>query len=249
MELPASWFLELYHRTGLNFTIAYDSYDRVRFLAGLWLTIELSMVTVSASIIIGLIGAWMQGARSILLRVVISAYVQLFRNTPPLVQLYFFYFGLTALPSLFGAAPSGRAQPIFSGFDWACLSLSLYAGSFNVEIFRSGLEAIPRATEEAAEALGYTRLQSYWYVLLPLAIRICMPGLTNNLVNLIKTTSLAYAIAVPELLYASAQIWSDDSNVPEMMGVLLVVYLVLVGLLAAGLRFLETKLHRPGLGT
>ena len=68
-------------------------------------------------------------------------------------------------------------------------------------------------------------------VILPLALRICLPALTNNLVNLVKTTTLAYAIAVPELLYVSNQIWSDNENVPEMMLVLFVIYIALVGIL------------------
>ena len=74
---------------------------------------------------------------------------------------------------------------------WAVISLSLFAGSLNVEIFRSGIEAVPRATVEAASALGFTRLQTYPYVVLPLALRISLPSLGTNLVNLVKTTSLA----------------------------------------------------------
>ena len=80
---------------------------------------------------------------------------------------------------------------------WAIISLSLFAGAFNVEIFRSGIEAVPQTTVEAAEALGYTRLKAYLHIVLPLAFRICLPALNNNLVNLLKTTTLAYAIAVP----------------------------------------------------
>ena len=73
-------------------------------------------------------------------------------------------------------------------------------------------------------SLGYTRLQAYLHIVLPLAFRICLPALNNNLVNLVKTTTLAYAIGVPELLYAASQIWSEMLNVREMMNVLLVTY-------------------------
>ncbi|MFX8797776.1 ABC transporter permease subunit, partial [Acinetobacter baumannii] len=76
-----------------------------------------------------------------------------------------------------------------------------------------GIEAVPQSTIEAAEALGYTRLGAYRHVILPLAIRVCLPALNNNLLNLVKTTTLAYAIGVPELLYAAAQIWSEVLNV------------------------------------
>ncbi len=100
----------------------------------------------------------------------------------------------------------GTTAPLIGGFAWVCISLSFFAGAFNVEVFRSGIEAVPRATIEAAESLGYTSLKSYTRIVLPLAIRVCLPALNNNLVNLVKTTTLAYAVAVPELLYVSAQI-------------------------------------------
>jgi polar amino acid transport system permease protein len=162
--------------------------------------------------------------------------------------MYFFYFGLSALlPKMKNSL--GFEQPLINGFTWACLALICFAGSFNVEIFRSGIEAIPTATTEAAESLGFSRLQTYIHVILPLAMRICLPALTNNLVNLVKTTTLAYAIAVPELLYVSNQIWSDNENVPEMMLVLFVIYIALVSLLVLAMHGWERALRRPGLGT
>ena len=246
MNAVAAWFKQL-AASGINLPYLYDPYDRARFLHGFAVTVELSAITLIASVLVGLLGAWMVTSRSAVARGIGQGYVQLFRNTPPLVQIYFFYFGLsTLLPMVRGAY--GVPTPLLNGFAWACVSLTLYAGSFNVEIFRSGIEAIPGATTEAAEALGYRRLQTYRHIVLPLAVRICLPALTNNLVNLVKTTTLAYAIAVPELLYVSSQIWSDDGNVPEMMVTLLVIYLVLVGLLVAAMRGLERSLRRPGLG-
>ena len=231
----AAWFKHLYATTGINLTIAYDPFDRARWLHGLLVTIELSVITIAASIVIGVIGAWLQGSRLVWTRRIVAGYIQFFRNTPPLVQLYFFYFGLSSLlPWLIG------------GFVWVCISLSFFAGAFNAEIFRSGIEAVPRATIEAAEALGYTRLKAYLRIVLPLAIRVCLPALNNNLVNLVKTTTLAYAVAVPELLYVSAQIWSDNTNVPEMMVVLLIVYVALVGLVVLFMQSLERRLRLPG---
>jgi polar amino acid transport system permease protein len=105
---------------------------------------------------------------------------------------------------------------------------------------------VPRETLEAAESLGYSRLKAYAYVILPLAFRISLPALNNNLVNLIKTTTIAYAIAVPEMLYVANQIWSDESNVPEMMNVLLVTYVSLVGILVWAMGRWERALTIPG---
>lgn len=245
MNAIAAWFKHLYQTTGINLTIAYDPFDRARFLHGLLVTIELSVICVIASIIVGIVGAWLQGSKLTWTRRFVQGYIQLFRNTPPLVQMYFFYFGISnLLPTTTNHI--GMHVPLISGFVWACVSLSFFAGAFNVEIFRSGIEAVPHSTVEAAESLGYTRLQSYIHIVLPLAIRVSLPALNNNLINLIKTTTLAYAIAVPELLYVSAQIWSDAANVPTMMTVLLLVYVGLVGILVAFMHRLEHRLRLPG---
>jgi polar amino acid transport system permease protein len=129
------------------------------------------------------------------------------------------------------------------------LSLSLFAGAYNVEIFRSGIEAVPRSTVEAAEALGYTRLQAFRYVVLPLGFRVCLPALNNNLINLVKTTSQAYAIAVPEILYAAVQIYSDRLNVREMMIVMLLTYVLVVAFLVWAMTGWEKRLRIPGYST
>ena len=84
--------------------------------------------------------------------------------------------------------------------------------------------------------------------MLPLAFRVCLPALNNNLVNLVKTTSISYAIAVPEMLYVSAQIWSDSVNVKEMMNVLLVCYVALVGLFVYVMHRWEHAMRVPGYG-
>lgn len=247
MEAFYDWFLWLYEATGINLTIFYDSFDRERFLEGLGMTIWLSLVCLFWSLIIGVVGAWLQGSHLVWTRRVVQGYIQFFRNTPPLVQMYFFYFALSnLLPTV--ENEFGFQQPLLGSFAWAAISLSFFAGAFNVEIFRSGIEAVPKSTIEAAEALGYSRLQAYIYIVLPLAFRVCLPALNNNLVNLVKTTTLAYAIAVPELLYVSNQIWSDNVNVPEMMTVLLFLYVALVGVLVWAMHRWERAIRVPGYG-
>lgn len=247
MDFVADWFRHLYDTTGINLTIVYDAYDRQRFLSGLGMTIYLSVVSIIISTIIGAIGAWAQGSPVRAIRGVVNGFVVIFRNTPPLVQIFFFYFGLgQILPRV--ENEDGMMVQLISNVQWAIISLSLFAGAYNVEIFRSGIEAVPRTTTEAAEALGYTRLGVYRHVLLPLALRICLPALNNNLVNLLKTTTLAYAIAVPETLYVSKQIWNDSQNVPVMMTVLLIVYTALVGILVYIMNRWERFLAIPGYG-
>ncbi|MEO5701701.1 MAG: amino acid ABC transporter permease [Casimicrobiaceae bacterium] len=246
MESFWAWFRWLHDATGINLTILYDSFDRGRFIKGFWMTVKLSGLCILFSVVIGIVGAWLQGSRLRLLRGVTHWYIQFFRNTPPLVQLYFFYFGIGSLLATTG--PTGNPVPLVTNITWAIISLSFFAGAFNVEIFRSGIEAVPKTTIEAAESLGFSRLRTYLLIVFPLAFRISLPALNNNLVNLVKTTTLAYAIAVPEMLYVSSQIWSDELNVPEMMNVLLIVYFALVGLLVYVMHRWERAIRVPGFG-
>lgn len=245
-QLIAPFFQDLYERTGLNFIVFYDRYEYDRFILGVTVSLQLMFWSIAVSLLIGVLGAWAQSARAAVLRWLMDAYIQLFRNTPPLIQLLFFYFALGAFTPQVDMG--GYYQPLISSFVWAIISLGIFGGAFNVEIFRAGLEAVPGSTTEAAESLCMKKWQIYLYVTLPLAFRICLPALTNNLVSLAKTTSLAYVITVPEMTYTLNQVWSDNINVPEMMLLLFLFYVTVVSLLAAGLHFLERRLSLPGYG-
>jgi polar amino acid transport system permease protein len=249
LNLEFLWDLlrQLHDSSGINLVHFYDSFERERLLRGMWTTVKLATICIALSIVIGLVGAWMQGSKNRLLKGFIQGYIQFFRNTPPLVQMYFFYFAIGPLmPRVM--TDYGIAQPLFGSFEWAVLSLSFFAGAFNVEIFRSGVEAVQRSTVEASEALGMSRYQTFRHVVIPLAVRFSLPALNNNLINLAKTTSQAYAIAVPETLYVASQIWSDRMNVFETMMTLLTFYLILVGLIVWFFTWLEKRLAIPGFG-
>ena len=242
MDAVAAWFKWLNQATGIKLTIFYDSYDRSRFIEGLLTTLEVSAVCLVVSLVLGAVVAWLYGSRSALVRGAAHGYVQLFRNTPPLVQIYFFYFAIGPLLPKVGGAP------VLGSIGWAIISLSLLETAFSAEIFRAGVEAVPRSMIEAAQSLGYSRAQIFRQIVLPLALRVTMPAINNNLVNLVKTTTLGYAIAVPELLYMSSQIWSEQVNVPSMMMVLLVTYVVIVGIINQVMQWLESRMRIPGFG-
>jgi polar amino acid transport system permease protein len=245
MEFLFDHFRWLADAHAFNVSVVYDPYDRARFVKGLYTTVWLSIACIILSMAVGLLGAWLRGSESRLARAAVQVFVQFFRNTPPLVQLAFFYFAVgTLLPTVTDGF--GQQVPLVSNVGWAVISFSLFAGAFNVEIFRSGIEAVPRTTVEAAESLGYSRFSAYVRIILPLAFRVCLPALGNNLVNLVKTTTLAYAIGVPELLYAAAQVWSEVMNVREMMVVLLLTYVAIVGVLVRAMRLWERSLRIPG---
>jgi polar amino acid transport system permease protein len=231
-----------------NFIFFYEPSQWDKVVGGFWMTIKLSVVCVLFSILIGIVGAALQGAHSAILRGIVAGYIQFFRNTPPFVQLLFFYFALGRFTPTY--SPDGWLEvPIISNVGWAIISLSFFAGAFNVEIFRAGVEAVPKSTQEAASALGYTRLQIFRYVVFPLALRVSIPALNNNLVNLVKTTTQAFVIAVPELLYQSITIWNDHPSAQNpMMLVLFISYLALVGVLVVGMSRWERAMRIPGYG-
>lgn len=233
-----------------NFIWLYEERQQNKVIAGLQMTVWLSVTCLIFSVVIGLVGAWMQGAKSAVTRAIVQGYIQFFRNTPPLVQLLFFYFALGQFTPVVTGADGWTEEPIISNVGWAIISLSFFAGAFNVEIFRAGIEAVPQSTVEAAESLGFTRLQIYIYIVLPLAFRVCLPALNNNLVNLVKTTTQAYAIAVPELLYHSVSIWNDfpSAQYPTMLLVFF-SYIILVGILVFGMDRWERAMKIPGYGT
>lgn len=251
IEAFADFFRELandYPRW--NFIFFHDPRQWARVVSGFWYTVYLSVACVFFSVIIGVVGAWLQGSPHRWVRRIVQGYIQFFRNTPPFVQLLFFYFALGQFtPSVTG--PDGWTElPIISNVGWAIISLSFFAGAFNVEIFRAGIEAVPESTQEAATALGFSRLQTYTEVVLPLAFRVSLPSLNNNLVNLVKTTTQALGIAVPELLYECVGIWNDyPSALYPTMLLLFVAFIFLVGLLVMGMNRWERAMRIPGYGT
>ena len=232
-----------------NFIFFYDDFQWWRLVGGLKTTVLLSIACIILSVVIGVVGAWAQGSPNKWLRRLVQGYIQFFRNTPPFVQLLFFYFALGQFtPTVTG--PDGWTEiPMISNVGWAIISLSFFAGAFNVEIFRAGIEAVPESTREAASSLGFSRLQTYIDVVLPLAFRVSLPALNNNLVNLVKTTTQAIGIAVPELLYESVGIWNDyPSALYPTMLMLFVTFIVLVGILVFGMNRWEKSMRIPGYG-
>ena len=250
LQFIAEWARQLYADTGINLVFLYQDYERARFLTGFKNTCILASLCIVFSVVIGIVGAWAQGSKIRVVRAIMYGYIQVFRNTPPLVQLLFFYFALGKALERLGLMPTydagGWQAPYIDNFGWAVISLSMVAGSFNVEIFRAGIEAVSTTTREAAESLGYTRLSAYVHIVLPLSFRICLPALNNNLVNLVKTTTYAYVIAVPEMLYTANQMWSDNVNVPEMMAALFVVYIGLIAILVWLMHHWERQMRIPG---
>lgn len=162
-------------------------------LQGFWMTLALAAVAVPLSVLTGVAIAMAQDVPSKLLRFVLIAYVDVLRAIPPLVLLIFIFFGLPFLGLK------------LNEFTAAVLALTLNGSSYFAEIFRAGIESVPKGQREAARSTGLSWFQSMAYVVVPQGTRNVLPDLISNTVELVKQTSIASAVALQELL-RSAQL-------------------------------------------
>lgn len=158
-------------------------------IQGWWMTVKLTIAVVPLGFLLGAVIAVIQGSRSRFVRWSIIAYVDFFRSVPPLVLLIYVVYGL---PLLAG----GDINPFIA----VLLAFAMNSSSYYGEIIRAGIESIPNGQMEAARSTGLSRLDAMRYVILPQALRNVAPDLTSNTIELIKATSIASVVALPELL-------------------------------------------------
>ncbi|HGO6122913.1 amino acid ABC transporter permease [Burkholderia cepacia] len=219
-----------------------------KYLSWLWqgflLTLGLAAASAVAATAGGLLLAVMRHARGRAPRALAAAYVVAFRNTPLLVQLLFWYFGVASLlPDTWTAwlnarhavsvGPFALAWPSFE-FVAGWVGLSAYTAAFVAEECEAGLRGVRRAQHDAAAALGLTPMQSLRYVVLPQAVRIALPPLFGQYMNLVKNSSLAMAIGVAELSYASRQVETETFKTFAAFGVATLLYVAAVAVIEAG---------------
>jgi len=207
------------------------------FYQGMLITIELTVVGLLMGFALGLPAALSRVYGGKLLRWLAIGYIELFRGTPLLVQLFLIYFGLPD----FGITLSRMTA--------AFLALGLNSGAYQAEYFRSAIQAIGRDQMMAARALGMTRLQTIFHIILPQALRLVIPAWSNEPVSLLKTTAIAFLIAVPDLMTKAKLISSRTYDPIGTYLAVAVIYLLLVFILSEGLKFLERRLRIPGLET
>ncbi len=212
----------------------------LRLLArGTLVTILLTILSGAAGLVLGLIAALGRMSKAWPLKAVAGAYIEFFRGTPLLVQLYIVFFALPSLPFI---------EPI-PAFWAATIGLSLYAGSYFAEIIRGAFNAVPSGQSEAARVLGLSRWQNFRFVLLPQAIRNAVPALGNQFISLIKDSTLASVITVAELLLAARNISSRTFRPMPVYLSIAFIYLILSNLAAFGVRAIERYYERPYKGT
>jgi polar amino acid transport system permease protein len=194
---------------------------------------------VSAIAIAGasLIGVTLGAARAHRIPVIsqfAAIYVEVIRNTPILVQIFFLYYGL-------GQFAWGRLD----AFNVAWLSVMIWGGAFNTENFRAGFEAVPFRFREAGLALGLSRFSTFLNVTLPIGGRIALPSSINTYIAVLKNTALLYVISYEELTTTAFHIQDLTLETLEAFTVLGVVYLTLVWSMSIGIRLLESHLALP----
>ncbi len=204
-------------------------------LRGLGVTLELTGWSLLLTVIFGLTAALLQRSSSWAGHAVARVYVEIVRNTPMLVQLYLVYFVLAPILEM-------------DRFVAAVLALAIFEGAFAAEIFRAGIEAIPRGQWEAADALGLSRPAVYRHVILPQAVRIVLPPLTGLAVSLIKHSALVSVIAVADLTTEGRNLIADTFMTFELWFTVAALYLALTTSLSLLVSWLERRLPVHGAG-
>lgn len=199
---------------------------------GLGVTLQVSGVSLLFSSLFGLVTAICRLSGSFTARVLSRAYLELIRNTPLLVQLFFIYFVFSPMVGL-------------SRFASAVLALSLFEGAYASEIIRAGILAVPQGQWEAAGSLGLSRYRIYRHVVLPQALRHMTPPLVSQAVSLIKDSALVSTIAIYDLTMRGQEIIAETYLVFELWFTIAAIYLLLTLGLSGITRMIERRLAMP----
>ena len=212
------------------------------FKEGLICTISLSALTVVAGFILALVLALMRLSKFTPLKAIASAYVEIFRATPLMVQLFLVYFVLLAdvsLPSfkLFGFIRFERFIP-------GVIALSLNSGAYLSEIIRSGIQSIELGQTEASRSLGMSQLQTMRYIILPQAIKNILPAIANEFVTIIKESSICWTIGVQEIMSAVNSIKAATYTCGEALIIAACVYFCLTFPTSKIIEYFERRMSR-----
>jgi polar amino acid transport system permease protein len=218
---------------GVSFDWSFVTENFDELAGGLGRTLLVSGIAIVGAFFIGLILGAARAHRIPVLSQLAAVYVEVIRNTPILVQIFFLFYGLPQLGLRLEA------------FTVACLSVMIWGGAFNTENFRAGFEAVPYRYREAGLALGFNRLATFLNVTLPVGGRIALPSSINTYISVLKNTSLMYVISYPELTTTALNINNLTLQTVESFTVLAVSYLTIVWTLSALIRLLESHLALP----
>ena len=201
------------------------------FTEAFLLTLKVGWIGVALAFIIGVIAAFVLYFKIPVFSAAVKCYVELFRNTPLLVQLFFIYYGLPVLGFKIGAEVCGA------------VGLGLLGGSYMTESIRSGLEAVPKIQMESAASLGMNRAQTFISVILPQAFSISIPGLLANVIFLLKETSVFSAISLMDLMFTAKDLIGLYYNTTESLFLLVVFYMIMLIPVSVAGKIIEKKMR------
>ncbi len=215
-------------------------------LAGVRMTCELTLLVMGIGIVIGLILAIAKLSGNPVMSLAASGYIWFFRGTPVLVQLVFWYNLASLFPMVSLGVPFGGPKFLslpstvaISSFTAALLGLGLNEGAYMAEIIRSGIIAVDQGQTEAAKALGYRPFQTMMVIVLPQAMKSIVPPTGNQVIGMLKYSSLASVVALQELMEAASNIYSRNFETIPLLIVASLWYLMLTTLLSIGQHFIE----------
>ena len=227
-ELGYNW--QWYRVPRFIFSVTDGQFSPGPLLSGLLVTFHITGVSLVLFFVFGIVTALMRRSRFFTLRSLARLYLEIIRNTPLLIQLFFIYFALSPFLGL-------------SAFASAVLALSLFEGAYASEIFRAGIESIPKGQWEAAHSLGFSTFQTYRYIVLPQAIRYILPPLTSQAISLVKDSALVSTIAIYDLTMQGQAIVSETFLSFEIWFTVAAIYLSITLTLSFLVRLMENKLR------
>ena len=201
------------------------------FYRAFLLTVRIGWLGIALAFILGIGCAFALYYKIPVLSFIVKCYVELFRNTPLLVQLFFIYYGLPSIGIRISAELCGT------------LGLGLLGGSYMTESIRSGLDAVPGIQTESAVSLGLNRLQTFTNVILPQAFSISIPGIVANVIFLLKETSVFSAISLMDLMFTAKDLIGLYYNTTESLFLLVIFYIIMLLPVSFAGSFFEKKLR------
>jgi len=196
---------------------------------GLWVTVEISFISLIFAVLLGLIFGLMRVAKNQTARDLSLTYVELIRGTPLLVQIFIVYFFIGTVLD-------------FDRFTAGVVALSVFTGAYVAEIVRAGIQAIPNGQMEAARSLGMTYPKAMRYIILPQALKRTLPPLAGQFINLIKDSSLVSVISITDLTKAGREVVSGSFAPFEVWFTVAALYLLVTGTLSWAIQRLEKRL-------
>jgi len=214
--------------------------------AGLKMTITLSLSAWVIALLLGAIVGVLRTAPNKLLAGLATAYVELFRNIPLLVQLFIWYFVLPELlPKAMGDAFK-QSNPVFQMFSASMICLGLFTSARVAEQVRAGINSLPKGQKNAGLALGFTLPQTYRFVMLPMAFRLIVPPLTSEFLNIFKNSAVCSTIGLLELAAQGRQLVDYTAQPYESFIAVTVAYVVINVIVMTLMKRLEDKVRVPG---